>query len=131
MISFFLPMKIPSITAQEHQISMRLGKPVIYMPPALKDAKAKYMAMLSPHVPETPIKTAVRLETYWCYQTTDQDKIGKPKTTKPDCDNLIKLFQDCMTQLGFWKDDRQIADIRVTKSWQNVEGIYVAIQELR
>ena len=29
-------------------------------------------------------------------------------TTKPDLDNILKHVQDCMTNVGFWKDDRQV-----------------------
>ena len=36
-------------------------------------------------------------------------------TSKPDRDNLDKSFMDIMTQIGFWDDDCQVVDGRLTK----------------
>ena len=39
-LQFFLPMIPPTVTAQEHKVSVRNGKPVFYDPPELKEARA-------------------------------------------------------------------------------------------
>ena len=49
--------------------------------------------------------------------------------TKPDTDNLQKLFKDCMTKLGFWKDDARVASEIAEKFWSEVVGIYVRVEE--
>lgn len=36
-------------------------------------------------------------------------------TGKPDSDNLAKAVLDAMTQLGFWRDDAQVARISIVK----------------
>ena len=38
--------------------------------------------------------------------------INKPHKVRPDCDNLIKAFFDCLC-----KEDNFIWDVRVTKLW--------------
>ena len=55
---------------------------------------------------------------------------GQYKTTKPDIDNLQKLLKDCMTDLGYWKDDAQVASEIAEKFWSDVVGIYVLVEEL-
>ncbi len=50
--------------------------------------------------------------------------------SKPDTDNLQKLLKDCMTAVGFWKDDAQVASEICEKFWAEVPGIYVCAEEL-
>lgn len=41
---------------------------------------------------------------------------GKPKTTRPDVDNLTKLVLDALTSAGVaWKDDAQVAELLLSK----------------
>lgn len=41
---------------------------------------------------------------------------GKPKTTRPDVDNLTKLVLDALTSAGVaWKDDAQVAELLTSK----------------
>jgi hypothetical protein len=40
----------------------------------------------------------------------------------------VKLIEDCLTKLGFWQDDSQVADLHVSKAWGAAVGIYVAIR---
>lgn len=44
-------------------------------------------------------------------------KLNAPKyhTGKPDADNLAKAVMDALTQLGIWKDDAIVVDLRVKK----------------
>lgn len=43
MTEFFMPMTPPTVTAQEHQVTVRNGKPIFYDTPEIKNAKAKLM----------------------------------------------------------------------------------------
>ena len=45
--------------------------------------------------------------------------------------NLNKLLKDCMTDVGFWKDDAQVASEICEKFWAEVPGIYVCAEEIR
>ncbi|WP_051294907.1 RusA family crossover junction endodeoxyribonuclease [Maridesulfovibrio bastinii] len=31
-------------------------------------------------------------------------------TVKPDMDNLLKMIKDCMTQMRYWEDDKQVVE---------------------
>ena len=130
MIEFFLPMeKIPTTTHQQKKVNVRNGKPIFYEPEGLKNARAKFESLLSRHVPPDKMKGPIRLTTKWCFPMIRGVQNGQYKTTKPDTDNLPKLFKDCMTDLGYWKDDAQVASEIIEKFWSEVVGIYVKIEE--
>lgn len=126
---FFMVMEPPTVTAQEHQVNIRNGKPIFYDPPALKYAKAKLTAHLANHRPAEPYRTGIRLLVKWCFPR-EQHQDGEYRITKPDTDNLQKLLKDCMTRTGFWQDDALVASEIVEKFWATVPGIYIRIEEL-
>ena len=129
MIEFFLSMIPPTITAQEHKVAVRNGKPVFYEPPELIDARAKLTAHLSRHKPEQPYIAGVRLMVKWCFPR-GRHADGEYRTTRPDTDNLQKLLKDCMTSVGFWRDDALVASEIVEKFWAERPGIYIRIDDL-
>lgn len=133
---FFLPMIIPTVTQQEHKITVRNGRPVVYDPPELKEARKKYTAALWPHRPAEPMRGPVRLTTKWIW-AKETDQLTLPgcdtydwKTTKPDTDNLIKAFKDSMTRCGFWMDDAQVCSEITEKFFGTFSGIYVKVEDL-
>lgn len=127
-IEFFIPLKNPpTVTHQEHKVRVINGKPVFYEPQELKTVKQLFMANLLLHRPEKPITGPVRLITKWIWDAGDTHRDGEPKITKPDTDNVIKLFKDCMTACGYWKDDAQVYSEITEKFWGIVPGIYVKI----
>ena len=129
-IHFFLQMVPPTVTQQEHKITMRNGKPFFYEPMELKTARAKLRAYLSRHKPETPFQGAVRLTVRWIFPVKGKHRDGEYRTTRPDTDNLQKMLKDIMTELHFWKDDAQVASELVEKFWGNLPGIFVKIEDL-
>ena len=129
-IRFFLPMKPPTVTHQEKSVHVVNGKPVFYEPAELKAARAKLMANLAKHKPTTPLRGAVRLVVKWCFPITGKHTDGEYKYTKPDTDNLEKMLKDCMTELGFWKDDAQVASEITEKFWANLPGILIYAEEI-
>lgn len=129
-IRFFLPMKPPTVTHQEKSVHVVNGKPVFYEPAELKAARSKLVANLAKNKPSLPLQGAVRLIVKWCFPITGKHKDGEYKYTKPDTDNLEKMLKDCMTELGFWKDDAQVASEIVEKFWAEIPGIYIYAQEL-
>lgn len=130
MIDFFMAMKPPTCTHQEKQVHVVNGKPVFYEPSELKAARAKLRAHMSRHVPAEPFRGALRLTTWWCFPLCGNHHDGEYKTSKPDTDNLVKLLKDVMTDLGFWKDDAQVASEVIEKYWHNIPGIYVKVESL-
>ena len=55
---------------------------------------------------------------------------GEWKTTRPDTDNLIKLFKDCMTRTHYWQDDAQVCSEITEKFFGDKPGIYVRVEPI-
>lgn len=132
-IEFFLPMVPPTITMQEHKVMVRNGKPIFYEPPELQAVRGRFVANLAKarriYGPEETIaSTPVRLTTKWIWPS--RDKAEAWKITKPDTDNLIKLFKDCLTRTGFWRDDALVCSEITEKFYGPVAGIWVRIETL-
>lgn len=130
MTEFFMAMIPPTATAQEHKVAVRNGKPIFYDPPEVKAAKEKLIANLSKYSLNTPYREGVRLITKWLFPNDGKHKDGEYKISKPDTDNLQKMFKDCMTKLDFWTDDQLVASEICEKFWADIPGIYVRIEEL-
>ena len=136
-IQFFLPMIVPTVTAQEKQLGVsRAGRAYIYDSPDVKAARQKFTAALAEarqrYGPGEKIDCGVRLTTRWCYRIQDGSKHhdGEYKITKPDTDNTIKLFKDCMTRAGFWVDDALVASELTEKLWAAVPGVFVKVETI-
>lgn len=129
MTEFFMPMIPPTVTAQEHKVTVRNGKPIFYDPPEVKAAKEKLTAALHRYKPQSTHNEGVRLTVKWLFPR-GRHRNGEYRTTKPDTDNLQKLLKDCMTLVGFWTDDALVASEICEKFWADISGIYVKIEEL-
>ena len=129
-IKFFLAMIPPTVTAQEHKVATVKGRPIFYDTPEIKDAKSKLMAYLSKYKPEKPIECGVMLTAKWLFPKGKKHKNGEYRISKPDTDNLNKLLKDCMTKVGFWKDDALVASEHIEKFWADIPGIYIQIDDL-
>ncbi|MGN0276776.1 MAG: RusA family crossover junction endodeoxyribonuclease [Hominisplanchenecus sp.] len=127
---FFMAMVPPTVTHQEHKVTVVNGRPVFYDPPELKAAKEKLISHLYKHRLMEPYKGGVRLTVKWLFPKGEEHKNGEYRITKPDTDNLQKMLKDCMTLVGFWKDDALVASEIVEKLWAEVPGIYIRIEEL-
>lgn len=130
MIVFFMPMIPPTVTHQQKKVQVKNGKPIFYEPENLKSARAKLIGHLARHAPDEKINKPVRLYVKWCYPLTQNKTDGQYKDTKPDLDNAQKLLQDCMTQVGFWKDDALIVSLICEKFWAEIPGIFIRVEEL-
>ena len=126
---FFMAMDPPTCTHQEKQVAVIKGKPVFYDPPEVKAAKQKLIGHLAKHRPKERYESGVRLLTTWCFPK-GRHRDGEYRITKPDTDNLQKLLKDCMTRVGFWRDDAQVASEVCEKFWAEVPGIYVCAEEV-
>lgn len=124
-LEFFMPMRPPTATHQEKKWWVVKGKPVSYDPPEVLATRSKLTAHLAVHRPQRPLEGAVRLVVKWCFPR-GQHEDGEYRITKPDTDNLNKLLKDCMTTVGFWRDDAQVASEICEKFWAELPGIYIS-----
>lgn len=127
---FFVDMIPPTVTAQEHKVAVIKGKPVIYDTQKIKQAKSKLIAHLKAYSPQEPYRGALHLRVKWCFPIKGKHKNGEYKTSKPDTDNLQKMLKDCMTVVGFWKDDAQVVLEIVEKFWAKRPGLYIEVWEV-
>lgn len=124
----------PSVTAQQKGVRVVHGKPMFYTKPEVLEARAELAYHLKQYVPEKPLEGALSLRVSWIFLTKDKKKNDSFKSTRPDLDNLNKLLQDVMTDLGFFKDDAQIAKLHCRKLLRtNIElcGLSIRIKELK
>lgn len=130
-IEFFLPMIPPTHTYQQgSRTAVRNGKVIRYHDKQLADIKSKLLAYLSKYIPDQPFQGGVRLATKWCYPAKGNHRDGDYKLSKPDTDNMVKLFKDVMTELHFWKDDAQVASELIEKFYADMPGVYVYLEDL-
>lgn len=129
-IEFFMPMVPPTVTAQEQQIHVVHGKPVVHDTQEIAAAREKLRAHLARHRPAQPLDGPLRLITKWLWPCTGKHKNGQWRDTKPDWDNISKLLCDAMAAEGFFVNDSRITSGMVEKFWADVPGIYVRLEEL-
>lgn len=130
-MNFFMRMIPPTTTAQEKQVKVVHGKPIFYEPPRVTDARRMLTGHLYQHKPDNPLTGPISLTAIWLFPKGTKHKHGEWRTTKPDTDNLQKMLKDCMTAVGFWKDDAQVARETIEKIWSDdPTGIWIEIEKL-
>lgn len=130
-MEFFVNIAPPTATAQMKKVRVVNGRPMFYEPPKVKEAKRTLTEGLIEHIPKQPIDGAIELTAVWKYPKGKSHKDGEWRVTRPDTDNIQKLLKDCMTQLGFWKDDAQVVREVVEKKWSDEPcGIMIRLTEL-
>ena len=125
MICFFHECNPPKSTAQQRQF---FGKGKTALTPSAKKAAATWQAIVELHKPIQPLTgpLTVKLGVSWFRKGITE---VVPRTTKPDVDNLAKLILDAMTKAGYWHDDNQVCDLRVTKYNSPIGGLAVTVEE--
>ena len=131
-----MPINPPTITHQMHKVAVRNGKPMFYEQPELKAARALLTDSLQRYRTDkdnmvTDARHPVELLVKWCFAADGiRHKNGEYRVSIPDTDNLQKLLKDCMTRVGFWADDAQVAREIVEKFWADVPGIYIRVSRM-
>ena len=73
----------------------------------------------------------LELKVTWLFPRGKTHKHMEWRVTKPDTDNLEKMLKDCMTHLGFWKDDSQVVKETCEKKWSDEPtGISIQVEIL-
>ena len=130
-MKIFLLMNPPTVTAQEKKVTMVKNRPIFYKPEKVKRAKEELITHLRPFKPDAPFENAIELHVVWLFPKGKRHKHNEWRITKPDTDNLQKMLKDCMTEIGFWKDDAQVVKETVEKRWSDEPcGIAIEINAL-
>ena len=92
-IDFTERFDIPSGTAQTrgHGANGRTWKS-----PSHRKAAAAWQALFERHRPEKPLSGPVTVYACLLYHNDKAGAAGRPKTTRPDLDNLAKVFTDAL-----------------------------------
>lgn len=117
----------------------RNGKARVYDPGTAEGWRGLISAAARPELPAEPISGPVRLDVEFamprpqrlCRRRDDPGAI--PHTSKPDLDNLLKALLDALTQLGLWRDDDQVVEVRAVKHYHELggrPGALVAVREV-
>jgi len=96
----------PTTTAQQKKVNFKTK--TIYANSSAVDARNKYRAHLAAH----------------------EHKNGEPCTNKPDLDNANKILQDVMQELGFFKDDKNIVQLNLSKIWTWHPGVMIELKKV-
>ena len=122
--------QIPKGTAQMKRYNGRAR--TYFKSQRLQQTEDFYLDELLSYAPTAPITGAVSLSIDFDYFTPTKKRRGKWKTTRPDCDNLVKILIDCMTRCGFWVDDSQVVIFRLAKRYtiQDEASIHIYYREV-
>lgn len=122
--------QIPKGTAQMKRVNHKTGS--FFAGKDVRLAHDLYMNALYEYAPEKPFEGPLSLGFIFSYSVKDKKKQGQPKTSRPDCDNLVKLVMDVMTELGFFLDDAQVTKLRIEKRWSLHEraNVYFNLEEV-
>lgn len=122
---------MPKGTAQQKGVSFKNGYPRFYTKSKVRAAQDLFAIQLKDHIPEEPFNGPVRVFLGLYFDVKQKSLWGKYKDTRPDAENYIKLLLDVMTDLGYWKDDSQVVDLRITKSYASDASIFVRVEEIK
>lgn len=127
----FLLMNPPTVTAQESKVAVVRNKPIIYKPEKIKQAKKELIKHLMPFKPKEQMQGPIELKVVWLFPRGKRHKHFEWRVTRPDTDNLEKMLKDCMTEVGFWKDDALVVSETVYKIWSDEPtGISIELNAL-
>jgi len=135
-IDIWLPCVPPTTTAQQKGAFVAGGKVRFFTKKKVAQAQGSIIALLQHFMPDTPYEGPLRVSICWDFPFRKSESKARRKLaplhipSRPDVDNLAKGMLDAMTTLAFWRDDSQIADLRLIKRWNEPSGIRVFIEEI-
>ncbi len=110
----------------------KYGKTVVYDLAKSKDYKQFVRLVAQQHAPKKPIGLSPFLLILSSMSKKRRELANaglyRP-TTKPDADNYAKSICDALNQV-IWKDDSQIVEMRVSKSYSEQPRIEVMVDKL-
>lgn len=135
-IQFFIPCVPPKTTSQMKRVTMIGEKPRFFKGKAQAESETFFEAMLLEHRPDRPLEAPIRLTVRLVFPWRKSEKkrviaFGHaPHLAKPDLDNWLKGFTDSLARQCFIRDDSGISELVASKSYGDVPGIWVNIEEV-
>lgn len=136
VINLFFEEGLPRATAQQKGEAVRYtrsGQAYIqhYKKEKVKALHNEFAYRLKRYAPPVPSEDPIRLIVFLGFDVKEKQLWGKYKTTRPDGDNYIKELKDVMTEIGFWKDDAQVVDERVVRTYAEKGSITIQVETLK
>ena len=138
-IEFFLPGHVhPKQSYRHNPVTHASGK-VTYGHASTKQrnnqkALAGVMAL---YAPGEPFCGPVRVHLVFLYPWRKSESLAwrkrgrRPKTTKPDCEQIHKQTLEAMEKAGFFVNDSQVFNLHAFKWWYSgIEGVDVLVEEV-
>jgi Holliday junction resolvase RusA-like endonuclease len=134
-------MVIPIIPAAQMRAraAVRNGHAIAYKAAKQRHAEDSLIALMRQYRPVEPISGPVML-LVTAYMPIPQSWSKKRRLEavegtvyhdkRPDVDNLLKQVADCMTQLSFWNDDTQVAEVTAKKVYSVNPGWEIILEAL-
>lgn len=129
------PEGLPKGTAQQKGETSIRGKDgrfyvVHYKKTAVQKARRIFISKLEEFKPSSPFFGAVELKVSFTFSIKKKSLWGKYKDTRPDTDNYLKEFKDCLQACGYFYEDAQVAREIIEKKFGEVAKIKVELRAL-
>lgn len=105
--------------------------------PSVQDKKT-FITLIKRQIPKKPLLYPFDMHITFCYKRPKnqyrtknkklilKDDVPYYKSNKPDIDNLIKFYMDCMNGLVY-KDDAQVVSINAQKVYGSKDYIHIKL----
>ncbi len=139
-LSLWIPCTPPKATSQQKGACRVAGGVRFFKKEHVAQAEHDLLSLIRSVLPlqwETIEQGPVMLEVSFCWPW----RKSEPKRNRtmplrhmdvaPDCSNLIKMLEDCLTRLCVWHDDGQVARLQVQKFWGDSPGIQIRVEAIQ
>lgn len=112
------------------------GRPFVGQNKKGKATQLELQLLVKQYAPRVPYEHPLRMQIVYRFPMRKSEKKWKrdrpaiPCDKRPDADNLAKGLIDAMGKVGFFRDDSQIYDLKITKLYAQRTGIAVSIKEI-
>jgi Holliday junction resolvase RusA-like endonuclease len=139
-LNFFVDCVPPTITAQQKGATVRGRRVHFYTKESQRSAEEELQFRFLPYRPASPMDGPLAAIVIFTHLWRRQDLTRKgvraadaptwiPCDTRPDADNMAKALMDVLGKIGFYRNDSQIADLRIIKGWGQRPGIGIDLRE--
>jgi Holliday junction resolvase RusA-like endonuclease len=136
-MNFFIPI-IPTAQARGRAgINRASGHAMIYPHKKQYRNQDDLIALMSQYAPKNPMEGPLKLcLDIWLPVPASWSKKKRAAAInndiwpakRPDLDNYLKQVMDCMTKLGFWKDDSQVCITSARKCYWETPGWNISLE---